>query len=1341
MPLRFLVLVLLIPIAHAQTPIAWTGDGGDGLWETADNWDLDRVPAATDSVLITQTDAAVRLTAPTTVAGLQFAAFRGALTLDAALTVTGGLQFSQSTSTLAVGSTLDVGGRMTWASGVLLGGTVTAGGGLRTTGASASSGNIKRLDGGRLVLPAGQTGSLDGWYFRALNESELVVEAGATLTVTESVESFEIPTESTATPTIVVDGTLRFDVRDGGNPRIAWGLDASGTIEQISDARFGGEVTFAGPITDRGATYRATAGTLSLAHQTGAVTFGPASRIEGAAGAAVRFGGGPTRVEGELAVDSLVVSRALSSGETAVVVPSLSTVSIGHLTLSVTGGGRVTIEDAAPLTLASLSLDLNDRIELAGPLTVAGPLTLGNRGASVSAPGGITVEGLLSWRGGTLEGGGTVTAEGGLATTGGAGSASNEKRLVGTRLVLPAGQTATMNGAYLYGLDGAEWVIEAGATATVLENYRAFYEPTESTAQPRVTVDGTLAIDIFNEDLIAFDWALAGTGVFEVASAALTRFRAPDCLTFPDGTIRLSGSLVLEGTQQCLDVAGGVLETIVGREAGGALAGQVVASGTVSLAGTLRVLYAEGVTPAVNDFASIAQTAAGLIALPDTVEAPDVEASGLAASLAVDPTVEGDGTVASLLVVDPTPPPGATPVAIQISAPRAWRRGRDLPVGVLARSGDDDGAYTTVQVDVFVRNTETGAERQADRLGPRDPARCQSLPPSATPNYDEIRCRTRIYDPALLPPPPDGTDYPAIPAPQPMPDGGLDGFTLALRASGGGTGGGTGSSAGRGFGGVTGPTCSAVAEEGEDLLIRAMASPGASEDQSLSCAANAVGLLVGFLPGGACIKGAVSTAIALTDPNVDAYAFAVATSINAVSCGVDLVPPSKIIRIAEGVNTLAGIYNGTDGTLAACAGLPGWGSPMGEGGATGTTTTSCNGSEDPNEKLGPGTEAGDLTATHWLRADDTADPHLFTVFFENLATATAAARDVVVTDTLDTTVFDPASFAFAYGGVADQSATIDAGLSGTESVQTASFDLDLRPRLEVAAHVEAQFDPATGVIRWDLSTLDPKTGEEPTDILAGFLPPNDDDGNGEGYVGYRVRLLPDLATDAASADAARIVFDANAAIDTNPWAVGVDAEPPQSAVAPFPSPTAYAEAFEVVWGGDDAASGTPGSGIATYDIYVAINGDTPVLWLEATAETSATYQGARGMTYAFYSIARDRVGYAEAAPETPDAEITVPGNVGGETVPTTFAVGAVAPNPSSGTATVAVDLPTAASVTLSVYDALGRRVTQRTVELSAARHRLPLARESLAAGVYVARITAEDGGRVVGGHARFTVVR
>ena len=101
----------------------------------------------------------------------------------------------------------------------------------------------------------------------------------------------------------------------------------------------------------------------------------------------------------------------------------------------------------------------------------------------------------------------------------------------------------------------------------------------------------------------------------------------------------------------------------------------------------------------------------------------------------------------------------------------------------------------------------------------------------------------------------------------------------------------------------------------------------------------------------------------------------------------------------------------------------------------------------------------------------------------------------------------------------------------------------------------------------------------------------------------------------------------------------------------------------------------------------------------------------------------------------------MPGNVDGETAPSTFAVGAVAPNPSHGTATVAVDLPAAASVTLSVYDALGRRVTQRTVELSAARHRLPLAHESLAAGVYVARISADDGGRVVGGHARFTVVR
>ena len=71
------------------------------------------------------------------------------------------------------------------------------------------------------------------------------------------------------------------------------------------------------------------------------------------------------------------------------------------------------------------------------------------------------------------------------------------------------------------------------------------------------------------------------------------------------------------------------------------------------------------------------------------------------------------------------------------------------------------------------------------------------------------------------------------------------------------------------------------------------------------------------------------------------------------------------------------------------------------------------------------------------------------------------------------------------------------------------------------------------------------------------------------------------------------------------------------------------------WSGTD-----DGSGIATYDIYVSVDGSDYELWLDNTADTTATYTGESGRTYRFYSTAKDNVGYTENAPGTADATTT-----------------------------------------------------------------------------------------------------
>ena len=77
--------------------------------------------------------------------------------------------------------------------------------------------------------------------------------------------------------------------------------------------------------------------------------------------------------------------------------------------------------------------------------------------------------------------------------------------------------------------------------------------------------------------------------------------------------------------------------------------------------------------------------------------------------------------------------------------------------------------------------------------------------------------------------------------------------------------------------------------------------------------------------------------------------------------------------------------------------------------------------------------------------------------------------------------------------------------------------------------------------------------------------------------------------------------------------------------------------FAVSWTGSDGL----GAGIASYDIYVSVNGGSSTLWLDDTTATTADYTGIDGSTYAFYSIATDLRGLTEAAPVTPDASTTV----------------------------------------------------------------------------------------------------
>src|SRR6185369_15147602 len=102
----------------------------------------------------------------------------------------------------------------------------------------------------------------------------------------------------------------------------------------------------------------------------------------------------------------------------------------------------------------------------------------------------------------------------------------------------------------------------------------------------------------------------------------------------------------------------------------------------------------------------------------------------------------------------------------------------------------------------------------------------------------------------------------------------------------------------------------------------------------------------------------------------------------------------------------------------------------------------------------------------------------------------------------------------------------------------------------------------------------------------------------------------------------------------------------------------------LTWSGTDA-----GAGIVAYTIYVATNGGAYTPFLTDTADTAATFHGAVGSTYAFYSIAQDGIGNVEAAPVSADAGTALVGSNGPRELAITSLKGPKSVRLKNGTAT------------------------------------------------------------------------
>jgi hypothetical protein len=199
-----------------------------------------------------------------------------------------------------------------------------------------------------------------------------------------------------------------------------------------------------------------------------------------------------------------------------------------------------------------------------------------------------------------------------------------------------------------------------------------------------------------------------------------------------------------------------------------------------------------------------------------------------------------------------------------------------------------------------------------------------------------------------------------------------------------------------------------------------------------------------------------------------------------------------------------------------------------------------------------------------------------------------------------------------------------------------STRVDATATLGVYVDIDASLNLSTGLLTVTFTSLDPTTLDTPSNPLVGFLPPDTDPPNGEGYINYTIQPKPGLATGTPIDAQASIVFDTNAPLATPEVVNTIDAGPPTSSVTALPA-TTPTPSFTVSWSGSDG----DGPGIAGYDVYVSDDGGPFALWQLNTTATSATYTGQAGHTYGFYSVATDLLGLVQPTRRSAQATTTV----------------------------------------------------------------------------------------------------
>lgn len=432
-------------------------------------------------------------------------------------------------------------------------------------------------------------------------------------------------------------------------------------------------------------------------------------------------------------------------------------------------------------------------------------------------------------------------------------------------------------------------------------------------------------------------------------------------------------------------------------------------------------------------------------------------------------------------------------------------------------------------------------------------------------------------------------------------------------------------------------------------------------------------LVAGFVPGLGCIAGAYdffSNAIVQTFGGEQSYASFGEWAWGVASAFISCIPGGTIVTKKKIVDAIIKIYTKSQpvlnkGVANAVNGTTGFNDCV----ETfqkyfGSATVQRGTGRDPNEIYGPGGYGPQRYISNPGKVG-------YTVKFENLATATAAAQRVYVLDTLDKNKFDLSSFELSSITIGDSIYLLPPAINEfTQIVKIKQFN-----NIDVLLNIK--LDTVSGILSTTYLSVDPVTKELIDSVsLLGFLPPNTTAPSGEGSISYSVKIRNSLPSGTTVINRAGIVFDSNDTIVTNTWVNTIDITAPT--ISGINTTLVNDTTIKIDFTSNDQHSGIWGN-----KIYMSIN-NGPFSYVYFGGKDSLRIIGQPDSSYTFYAIPVDNVGNTGGA--SAQANIKLPADQSPIDKITIF------PNPGKDAFNIKFKLPETQNISVDLYNMNGQLV-------------------------------------------------